>query len=551
MKMNNVVGAALVAIVALCAGAPVAHADYIDHFAEPNDIGILKVPRAGTTHVLVIPIIVDDQPFDQGTEAAFLEEIAAFYDPAATGWAFTPYYEAASVGRFRPEATLAAAVHFPTCPPLGDYEDCAIPRGAGFSEGDLAGALQVVDDALTFIDDIITCATAGPGGQRTCTTGGGAVMANFDTSGIEVGTPDGIADGVILISNAAFPGIALPIKDLSTNPLLSFVGPFPSFVYDGVTVGAVAIGGSASLPKHTSWVTVHEFGHLLGWADLYNEAGTATDMPYSLMGGWSYDAPGSLPDALSRMAAGFAHVVQISSSTTIQLQPADLAGTVLKVGTGDEFFVIELRRTVPDTLDGDLERDFGVVVTRVRLEKRPSPQARQYLNTLQNCVNCDPFDAFLSIEQADGRFDLESARSRDDANDLFLDGDEIAPSEDTEPRTSAHRVFSTNLSDGTATGIRIRVVEASRESAVVEIETPEVANACSEIEEFCGGLPCEAGECGRVVDPLGTDLPIGEECAGGCCCEATAVNPATLLAAALVLFLRPRRSILQRAKNSA
>lgn len=62
------------AAVLACAlfGASTSHADYIDHFANPDDIGVLKVPRAGTTRVLVLPVIIDDQGFDQGSEAAFL-----------------------------------------------------------------------------------------------------------------------------------------------------------------------------------------------------------------------------------------------------------------------------------------------------------------------------------------------------------------------------------------------------------------------------------------------------------------------------------------------
>jgi hypothetical protein len=462
-------------------GASASRADYIDHFANPADIGLLKVPRTGITRVLVLPVIVDDLSFDQGSEAAFLAEVAAFYDPAAHGWAFTPYWETTSLGRFRPEATVAAPVHFATCPPLGAYADCEIPRGAGFAEGDTAGAVEVMVDSLAFLDQAFRCASDGPGAATDCTAGGGVNFVDFDTSGIVAGTPDQVVDGVLLVSNARFPGIALPIKDLTTNPLLQFLGPFPEFAYDGVIVGAVAIAGFAQAPEHTTWVSVHEFGHLMGWADLYNEDGTTTDMPYTLMGGWFYRDPGSLPDAFSRMAAGFSHVVQVAGDGTFVIGAADVTGTVLKVGTGDEHFLVELRREVSGVLDGDLTVPFGVVIERVRLQKRPSPQRGRYFDTLQNCVNCLPFDTFLAIEQADGLFELERQLPRDDDEDLFLAGSAIAPTDDTEPRTLDHRVFSTNRYDGTPTDITIRVLEADAEHAVIEIESPPVSDPCAEI----------------------------------------------------------------------
>lgn len=503
----------LIALGGALGGAGEARADYIDHLANLDDVGVLKVPRRGETRVLLVPVIVDDLPFEQGSEAAFLDELAAFYDPGATGWGFTPYWETQSLGRFRPEVTVAAPVRFGTCPPLGGYADCEIPRGAGFAEGDVQGALAVVDDALTFIDQVLTCATrpagSGPDAALGCSEGGGVVLADFDRSGAVDGTADTIADGVILVSNAGFPGIALPIKDLATNPLLQFLGPFPSFTYDGVTVGAVAIAGRASPPRRSAWVSVHEFGHLLGYADLYDESGQTTDMPYTLMGGWYYADPGSLLDPFSRIAAGFGHVVQVTGPGTFELGPADRTGTVLKVGTGEEHFLVELRREVPGVLDGDLDDDLtggaGVVVERVRLQRRPDPERGNYLQTLAACVNCTPFDTFLSIEQADGAFDLEHGRPRDDGEDLFQAGDEIGPSDDVLPRSLEHAVFSTNRLDGTPTGITIRVLEASGTRAVIEVDAPVVEDGCAEIVSLCGVLPCAAHvarpsvECGEVV----------------------------------------------------
>jgi hypothetical protein len=331
------------------------------------------------------------------------------------------------------------------------------------------------------------------------------------------------------VSNARFPGIALPIKHLSSSPLLQFVGPFPELVYDGVTVNAVAISGG-TVAVNTS---VHEVGHLLGFADLYNETQTTTDMPFSVMGGWSYTNAAPLLDPYSRMAAGWAHVVQVSGPGTFTLAPTHLSGTVLKIGTGDEFFVAELREQQPGVFDDDMPASAGVVIERVRMEEQPSPERGQYLDTLSNCVNCTPFDSFLSIEQADGAFGLEFSRAVED-EDLFLPGDEIAPSDDTAPRSLDHPVFSTNLTDGTPTGITIRVTSIADGVATLEVDAPAVADGCAEIERWCADLPCDNGECGRVLFPPPPEDP-------GCACDSRRVAPAAAVWAVLPALWWARR----------
>jgi M6 family metalloprotease-like protein len=527
----------LFAICALLSG------DYIDHFADPDDIGLMKIPREGATTVLVVPVFVEDQPFQRGSETTFQGEIDSFYDPnSSEPFNFSDYWSTLSLTRWTPTAVVADPVRFPTCPPLGEYEDCAIPRGAGVSEGDFGGAAQTLGDALRFLDEIMRCATSGPGNGLSCTGGGGVNLADFDNSGI-AGSPDGFVDGVIVVSNARFPGIALPVKDLSSNALLAqLAGPLPSFEYDGITVGATAIAGFQSAPQRTTWVAVHELGHLLGFADLYNESGTTNDMPYTLMGGWFYSDPASLLDAYSRMAIGWAHVIQVSGNATLTIAPADLSGTVLKLGTGEEFFTVELRREVPDVLDGDLTTPFGVVVERVRLQNEPSPDRGDYFNTLQNCVNCEAFDTFLSIEQADGRFDLENRRGRDDADDLFLADDVIEPSIDEAPRTVDHQVFSTNRIDGTPTGIRIAVTAVSETEATIDIESADVADPCAEIARYCDDLECTVvdghGECGKFTPPPPPPIPPVDD---GCPCSSSGPQAPSVILLAFVLWRCRRR----------
>jgi M6 family metalloprotease-like protein len=517
-------------VVASAVIAAPARADYIDHFATRTDVGLFKVPSRGATRVLVIPVVVDDLPFEQGDEQGFLDDVDSFFaDEPGTifdeGFTFTRYFEQASLGRFRPSATVAPVVRFPRCPTIGSYADCAIPRGAGVSSGDLTGAIDVLDDALDFVNEILLCATAGPSPERTCTEGGGVDLAAFDTSGNQ-GTADGYVDGVIVVSNAAFPGIALPVAHLSSS-VLAFSGPHPSFSYDGVVVPSVAIAGRERRPHRQSWVAVHEFGHLLGFADLYNESQTTTDIPYSLMGGWYYDTAASLLDPFSRVAIGWANVVQVSGAGRFSLPTSATRGVVLKVGDGDEFFLVEHRRRFADVLDDDLGVDAGVFVERVRLQKRPSPTPGSYLSTLQSCMNCTAFDAMLMVEEADGRYDLQLGRRRDDDGDLFQAGQGMGPSDDVAPRSTTHAVFSTNLLDGAPTALSIDVASVDVDGAAVDVGAPVLDDPCASLGDLCPG-DCVVdddghGRCGDFATfpppaPADTDdVDLG----GGLHCGAT------------------------------
>ena len=537
-----------------------ASADYLDHFATRTDVGLAKVPSQGTTRILVVPVFVDDQPYSTGDEASFHQEILDFYAPPSddifsAGVSFTGFYEQQSLGRYRPEVLVADPVHFPTCPPLGGHQDCRIPRGAGFADGDVQGAVNTLVDALRFLDEIMLCTTAGPSAERRCTSGGGVDLNDVDVSGIQAGIPDGFSDGVLVISNARFPGIALPVKDLASQPLLAFFGPFPEFRYSvgggvdgdsaGVVVNAIGIQGFASPPARETLVSVHEFGHLLGFADLYNEAGTTTDLPWTYMGGWFYaDAP-SLLDPFSRLAIGWGNVVDVGGPGTYTIGSAGRTGEILKVGQGDEFFLVEHRRKEVDAFDGDLEADHGVYVERVQLAKRPSPAAGNYFNTLQNCVNCEAFNPMLMIEEADGDYDLQFGRGRDDTNDFFAVGDEIGPSDDTSPRGINNPVFSTNRLSGAKTGITIRVLAVDEVSATIEVEAPATADPCADLDDLCL-QDCSVdddgnGRCGDFVEfpARGAGLPFDIDLES-CDCR-TSSQPGALFAFAGLLALGVRR----------
>src|SRR5262249_3916878 len=92
----------LAALVLLAPG--LAQAAFIDHFATGDDIGLDKAPHLGTSSILVIPVIVDED--DLPTESEVLNQVTPFYGHGSSGFTFHNYYDKASLGRFNPMTVL-------------------------------------------------------------------------------------------------------------------------------------------------------------------------------------------------------------------------------------------------------------------------------------------------------------------------------------------------------------------------------------------------------------------------------------------------------------
>jgi M6 family metalloprotease-like protein len=519
-----------------------ARADYLDHLHNLDDIGKMKVPRTGSPRILVLPVIIEDQnTFEEHAddEAKWLADVHRFFETDGAGaddpFTFPSYIATVSIGLYTPTAVVVDPVRFATCPPIGPNADCAIPRGGGLTQGNISEAAATLRDALRFFDEVMRCAFYGPNPEITCTDGPAVDPRDFDLLGAG-DEPDGFIDGVVLVSNAPFPGIALPVKDLSENTILQGGGSLPQFTYEGVTVGAVAVAGREFGDQRGTWVAVHELGHLLGFADLYNESGATTDLPWSLMGGWFYAEPASLLDAFSRTTIGWARLEQVEGPGTYELQPAWSTGHVLKIGTGNEFFLAELR-VKRDDVDGDLDDPAGVAVLRVSLAHWPDPDEGGYLGTLANCVNCDPFDALLMVEEADGEYDMQFGGNRDDERDLFHAGDSLLPSDDIERRSLDHPVSSTNLLSGRPTGISITVDEVDEQRAILTIESP-VASCEVDTAAICREHACAGAMCGPPFPVPDDDVVVPGGCAG--CGGASGAPAWAVVVLGLVRRLRTR-----------
>ena len=216
---------------------------------------------------------------------------------------------------------------------------------------------------------------------------------------------------------------------------------------------------------------------------------------------------------------------------------------MLKVGSGEEFFLIE-HRAANAAIEGDIDVDSGVFIERVRLARRPSGTAGSYLQTLQECVNCRPFDSMLTVEEADGAYDLQRNRARNDAADLFQAGQGMAPSDDAAPRNAENLVFSTNLFSGAPTGLSITVDDSDASGATITVAGPAKGGPCADLEALCL-QDCVVdedghGRCGDFTTFPPPAPAANDEDVGGCTCSGTSTT-APLLSALLGLGWRRRR----------
>ena len=294
-----------------------------------------------------------------------------------------------------------------------------------------------------------------------------------------------------MIPNFGVGGIALPIGLLRQGgaPML-----------DSVQVGHIGIAQS-------QFVAVHEFGHLLGFTDLYDESKQASDMPYSLM---SHFSGNKLPflDAFSRVQIGWAAVEDVVGEKQVQVRPATLDGHVVRLGTGaKEYFLVENRGPAPPW-DTDMQTR-GLAVWHVDERRLPDGADDSFVTPLGRCVNCDTWRPLLMLVPADGKFDLQFRRARNDREDLFLEGDMLIPGALREPLRPKALAFDSNRYDGVPTGVVIRDIDTQSASPAIlaTFVAPESFGKGS-----CGGVDCPQGltcsqsqEC--LVAPSGGELP--------------------------------------------
>ncbi len=482
------------AAVVLLLGGGTARADYVDHFAVRNDVGPRKSPALGRSKLLLIPVEV------KGSPPIDLERVRHFFSPDDPQ-GFVQYFRTASLGRFEPEVTVAPVVHFDTCPlPPEQFPSCAIARGDinAFTAG-----MEMMREVVRRADAL------------------GVDFAAHDINGRN-GTKDGWADGVMLLANVPFGGIAFPFAYFDGGPL----------TVDGTRIGMLGIAGRSDVH-----VMVHEFGHLLGLTDLYDESGGYDGLHFSVMGAWGYDPEIPLPDAETRYRLRWGNVIQVTGSGRYRLSPAEGSGELLRLGQGSEYLLIE-NRGPGGRFDGEFTAR-GLVVYHVDRTVKLRGEEGRFVDRIIDCVNCDPWRPYIRIIEADGRFDLQRGGRPDYAADLFGEGDVLGPDPSGIPLSPMHAVQSTNLYSGAQTGFAIREITVLDDGVIeLTVDAPSAVDACA--EPLCEDASVQSGCYPVNCIHEGPDAPgssAGEGCGG---CGATA-GPGLFGGIALLWLGRPAR----------
>lgn len=466
-----------------------ARADYMDHFAQRDDVGPRKVPYLGDAQLLLIPLEVKGfPPLDRA-------KLDAFFSPDDPN-GFVHYFEVASLGRYRPRVTVGPTISYDTCPlPAAQFPGCRVARG---DINALTAGMDMLREAVRKSDEA------------------GLDFTKFDVNG-RAGMPDRWADGVMLLTNVPFGGIAFPFA--------YFNGGTP-LVADGVRVPHLAVAGDSDL-----FVMIHEFGHLLGLTDLYDETQKYAGLHLSFMGSWSYDPKVVLPDAETRWRLRWANLIQVQGRQRVTLAPVESSGQVARIGIGDEYFLVENRG--PGEFDRGLSTrglavfhvDRGVKFVTVQGSfPKLGPKEGDFVNRSLDCVSCDAWHPYIRLVQADGAFDLEANRAFDPADDLFRPGAMLLNDPSGGIRSPTNPVNSSNLYSGQPSGFALNDVRLLADGSIeVTLDAPATGQ-CE--DHLCAeGEGCAPVQCGPPVTKTG--------------CTASGAGP--LVLALLLLEQRLRR----------
>jgi immune inhibitor A len=199
-------------------------------------------------------------------------------------------------------------------------------------------------------------------------------------------------------------------------------------------------------------VWCHEFGHDLGWPDLYDATvlgGGANLGP----GNWCLMSTGAFggdnrtperpthPGAWAKLDAGWVTQENLAADGDRTFLPVETARRVYRLWyqgeDSDEFFLLENRQRLG--FDAGLPGE-GLIVTRIRRDVIAQRRAANNINS--------GLVPGLRLEEADGRYDLRGSGNRGDARDPFPGSlNRTRFSDDTNPstRTLDGRPLNTSL----------------------------------------------------------------------------------------------------------
>ncbi len=361
---------------------------------------VSPAPPRGETPVVVLLVEFDDNRFqDANALRNNLQAMLFSQGTYATG-SLNDYYREVSQNKVWFSGTIAGPYRAPQ--PYSFYTDGRSGLGSY-----PRNTQRLVEDALALADPDVD-------------------YAQFDPNG------DGFVDGLILVH--AGPGAeAIPDASQRRNAIWSHKWVTGSVQRRDNT----SIYAYLTVPEESNMgVWAHELGHLIfAWPDLYDIDNSSEGIGnYCLMAGGSWNAQGTRPAHPSAWCKTKQSWVTVETPTrdgVITIPPVETSQQVYKLWTrgqpGREYFLLENRQRIG--FDDNLP-DAGLAIFHVDESQPDNSQENHYL---------------VGLEQADGRLDLENARNRGDATDLYPEGAKAFDAAST-PNSNAYNGAQTFVS---------------------------------------------------------------------------------------------------------
>lgn len=237
----------------------------------------------------------------------------------------------------------------------------------------------------------------------------GVDFSLYDNSG------QGCVDSLIIVhqgEGGEWGGLS---SDIWSNTNALTFGGAEARVYDGVVIDRFSIVSELSyngVSLKEFGTIAHEYGHLLGIPDLFDKDGSSAGLGYfDLM---SIGLYGFMPSAYIKDLLGWLHPTVIGGSTQglFELPPIETDPVALKIpadpSAPEEYFLVANRRPIG--------YDLGLPAHGVAIYHADQRSVNKNNDEL---TECGWFVPFVSLEQADGNYDLEYKVNWGDSTDLY------------------------------------------------------------------------------------------------------------------------------------
>lgn len=175
-------------------------------------------------------------------------------------------------------------------------------------------------------------------------------------------------------------------------------------------------GGSLAANTLSLFGILHEQGHMLfEWPDLYNIHGSSGTGRYDIMSSNTYWI--GVPNAFYTIEEGWVNPIDVTGSTTVVLdENGAQAVRYINTNNPEELFVIEARNNAHKTTARIPSADRGLYIWHV--DGSDVGWNGNYDVDLSAGEHY-----YISLEQADGRYDLEHGANAADEGDAYGTGD--------------------------------------------------------------------------------------------------------------------------------